>query len=530
MRAARRCNTAPLALDRERAYYSAGMQSAPLAAVTAPDGRARQAPADRPVETSLPRRLRLTGASQSGPWLAIALLAGAYAVRLREIQAKGLWWDEGLTVFFANLGITEYLDLRWMDIHPPLYRLLMLGGVAIGGPSDFDVRYWSAMLSLIAVALTYQLGRRLGGRTTGLLAAILIGLSPFVLYHAQEAKMYALLLTLTAAYLVAAERLISGNHGRWWWLLAVGSATLALWSHYYSTTTLLAVSLVYLVRWLQHDQRVPTFRAWLLRHLVAVVLFLPWLVFDGGRIPADADRTIGSATLNSVAFAGEIWTTLAAGYPLVGTWLGIALATLFGGLALLALADHVTLPGRRLLLGFTIFLPILIGVAISIRFPYNAPRFFIVCAPPFAVAVALGCGWLVRVRPVAGLAIAGASIALAGLTCTAVYAQPSLSDDYRPLIGALVERYRPGDLALCGYPWQVGYVRAYAPGVVGRIFPIPERFETLADRSTRLWVLYFMTPEGEDDFIRTRLEAAGMRRTLDETSGESRVALFERPS
>ena len=68
---------------------------------------------------------------------------------------------------------------------------------------------------------------------------------------------------------------------------------------------------------------------------------------------------------------------------------------------------------------------------------------------------------------------------------------------------------------------------AYAPGHGHTVFPIPDRFETLVGTSPRLWVLYYQTPEGPDDYLRVRLEAQGLHRTLALTSGAGRIARFE---
>jgi hypothetical protein len=551
-------------------------------------------------------------------WLGVAVLAGAFALRLVGVQAKALWWDEGITVFLANLTPAEYLDLRWMDIHPPLYRLVMLGWVRVAGSGDFAVRFLSVGLGVVAVALTCQLGKRLLGArgglprprgALGLLAAALLAASPFALFHSQEAKMYPLLLALTALALVAAERLFAGERGPAWWAALVGAGVLALWTHYYAATTLAAINGAYVLLWLGGKKGLPAPRAWVAAQVLTLFLFLPWILLEGGRIPADADRTIGgSAPAAPLAFLVEIGETLAAGYPQVGTAAGAVWAVIWFGMAVIGVGyvgnrdrgtrgrgdgesgergtgsvergdvrqvrqvwgigevgeaggevgeegrgDPIGAGGtpavpagdvrqaRRagfvgeeasgwglvVLMGLAVGVPVGIGVLVSLRFPYDAPRFFLVCAPPLAVLVAAGCAVLARWSGVAGRGAAVAVVGLALLGALAVYRQPSLTDDYRPLVAQLVAAGRPDDPVLCGYPWQVGYLRAYAPDRGRPVFPLPEDFERYAEPGGRLWVLTYRTPE-DGDYLRARLEARGLRRTLAVASGESRIALYER--
>jgi len=65
---------------------------------------------------------------------------------------------------------------RWFSQYPPGQPLLLAGGLALGAWWVL-LPLWSAAL----VALTYRLGRWVGGSTTGRLAALLVCVSPFAL-------------------------------------------------------------------------------------------------------------------------------------------------------------------------------------------------------------------------------------------------------------------------------------------------------------------------------------------------------------
>lgn len=471
---------------------------------------------------------RQSGRGWARSALPCAVLALAFAVRLFDLQSKALWWDEGITVFLARLSPAEYWDLRWMDIHPPLYRLLLMIFVAPAGSSDFAVRFFSVSAGLLLVALVYALGAFVLGRTGGLLAAALAALSPFAIFHAQEAKMYALLPALTTLSLIAAERLFRGRTTRAWWVLLVIASALALWIHYYAATIWLAINLTYLTLRIRRAQSLPAWRPWLIAQALIALSILPWAVLEGARIPADADRTIGAATLQPLDFLAGIWATLTGGYAAQAGGAAAAPALAFLLLVILALC---TLRGRErwtLLMALALAVPLLAGVLISLRYPYNAPRFFIVSVSPLALLAAGACKSLFQRWPALGVTGGVAALALTAVGVVSVYASGSFTDDYRPLLAQLRRSGRPEDVIIAGYPWQSGYVHAYTTGYDRVLFPPPADLSSLAARAPRIWVLYYLTPEGTADYTRTFLEGNGFQRTLAAANGDSRIALFVR--
>ncbi|HEX2173099.1 MAG TPA: glycosyltransferase family 39 protein, partial [Dehalococcoidia bacterium] len=470
-----------------------------------------------PIPANRPERLLL-----------LCFVAGALAVRLIGIQSKALWWNEGINIWLAGLSLPDYLDVLWIDIHPPFYRLLMLAYVHLSGPSDFATRLFSAWLGVLAVPLTYQLARPGYGVRTACLAAALMALSPLAVYHSQEVNMYTLLLVFGAVGLVATSRLFAGRRASIWWWAYVGSMSLGLWTHYYAATNLAAVNLAYGALWAGRSKGLPGWRAWGAAQTIVVATYLPWVALAGGRIPADADRTIGGASLRPTDFAVNIWSALSIGSPLQPVADAWALALLCALLAAGGLLIRPECLGQRALLASAIIVPMTIGILVSFRFPYDAPRFFIILTAACGVLVAAGCRLTARRWPRwAPLATAGA-LATAAAGTLGVYHQPSLTDDYRPLIRRLAAEGQTGDVVLCTYPWHVGYVQAYAPGDWQLVFPVPEDVDVSAGQADRIWILYYQTPEGAGDYLRQLLEARSFERTVSSAHEDGRIALFVR--
>jgi mannosyltransferase len=141
--------------------------------------------------------------------LAITLLGGA--LRFYAIGRKGLWLDEAFSVWLGWQRLPEMWGwIARIDQHPPLYYTLLHLWMRLGDDAA-TVRMLSAAASTLTIPIIYALGRRLAGLWIGLLAALVLAVSPFHVRFAQEARMYALLaLTASAAMACLAYLLSKG--------------------------------------------------------------------------------------------------------------------------------------------------------------------------------------------------------------------------------------------------------------------------------------------------------------------------------
>jgi hypothetical protein len=139
--------------------------------------------------------------------LAITVLGGA--LRFHEIGSKGLWLDEAFSVWLGWQPVGEILGwLVRIDQHPPLYYLLLHFWIAMGD-SAAAVRGLSALCGTLTIPVMYLLGRRLSDDTAGLLAALILAVSPFHVRFAQEARMYTVLTLNASLALYALARLLT---------------------------------------------------------------------------------------------------------------------------------------------------------------------------------------------------------------------------------------------------------------------------------------------------------------------------------
>ena len=134
--------------------------------------------------------------------LLLLMLLG-FALRAHNLDAFSFWTDEGLTPARSGYALSQILrneiviqGIVTKDTHPPLYYLVIHLTRQLFGASDFAFRYPSVLFGVLLIPLIYKLGRRMGGRTVGMLVALLAAVNPLQVYYSQEARMYTLLVLL----------------------------------------------------------------------------------------------------------------------------------------------------------------------------------------------------------------------------------------------------------------------------------------------------------------------------------------------
>lgn len=197
-----------------------------------------------------------------------ALTALAAALRLPQLSAQSFWFDEAATWSQVRGSFLDMLVGTVSDNYPPLYNTVTWLFVQAFGQAEWVIRLPAALFGIALVPMIYLLGARVGGRTAGLLAALLIALSAFHVWYSLEARMYSLL-ALTAcacawALLRDAERQSRGNG-----LALVGIGLALLLSHPYGALDWVAVSAAALLL-LPNRRR----RFWLFA--ITVALYLPF--------------------------------------------------------------------------------------------------------------------------------------------------------------------------------------------------------------------------------------------------------------
>jgi uncharacterized membrane protein len=106
------------------------------------------------------------------------------------------------------------------------------------GTSEFVIRLPSVTFGVLAILLTYKVGKMLFGVKEGVISAFIISISVFAIKYSQEARMYSLLMFMALASLFFFYRAIQRNE-KTMWIGFIVSTALSVCTHYY---TLFAIS------------------------------------------------------------------------------------------------------------------------------------------------------------------------------------------------------------------------------------------------------------------------------------------------
>lgn len=174
-------------------------------------------PADSP-----PRRVDL-----------VVLLVGAGVLwRLAGLGHQSLWYDEAATVHVATAS--DWLGALRGDRHPPVSFLAFRAWIAAFGQGDATLRLLPALCSCAALVLFAGTARRLvAHENAARLAIALYAFSPFLIWHAQEVRMYPFVELGSALALRGATAWLDGTaHPRAAALATLCGTAIASGSHY----------------------------------------------------------------------------------------------------------------------------------------------------------------------------------------------------------------------------------------------------------------------------------------------------------
>lgn len=398
-------------------------------------------------------------------WLALAILLLAAAARFYRLGAQSLWVDEGIAYAHSLRSLPELIPLLQRNVHTPAYFALLGLWEDAAGASEFSLRVLSAFFSLISVAWTYALGRRLFHPTAGLAAAAFVALNSFSVYYAQEARMYAMLAAVAGGSMWLYVGLRRGRR------LTGAAITLGLLNGL-GLYTHLAYSLVMLAQaalalpWLLNRQRAwRRLLAYVCSSIIAIILFLPWL-------PTAISQVFAQPNLAAAASPGAVLRVLM-GWLSFGGAYELGMGGMDAALYFLLILGLIG-PKRRLMLLPVTWALVSVLVYLYLELMTRYIRFLL----PTQIAVALWMGrglWVLWTQKIqsgpsifrfipkaAAVATSAAFLLTMANGLDVLYRHPDFQrDDIRGLARQIEESLRPGDAVLVSAAGVVEALRYY---------------------------------------------------------------------
>jgi mannosyltransferase len=385
--------------------------------------------------------------------LVVIMLLG-FALRLYRLGADSLWYDETVSAFLAAETVPELIGHTTRDIHPPGYYLLLHFWTLAAGQTEFALTFFSVISGLLLIPLTYRLARYLTGQSIAIWAALLVTISPYHIWYAQEVRMYTLgaLLGLWAAY--CGLRALAAPKVFRYWSGYLFAAALGLYTLYYFAFLLLVINCFFVLYILRPRLNGSALRSLVMVNSLVLLIYLPWLPIvwrQATEPPVPPWRTSASLSLWSTLL--ESWSVLAFGQSLEPApfWPILLLSLALFILGLL----YLTFQPSTFFFAYT-FGPLLLIYLLSFVTPLYHVRYLFIYSPPFYIILAAGLAWLMARRWL-WVSVVTASLLLA--TCFFSLYQYHVdpryrADDYRAAVHFIQSHWQPGDVIMV----NAGYV------------------------------------------------------------------------
>lgn len=250
----------------------------------------------------------------------LCILLLGLALRLVNLGIKPYWGDEILSLQIVKhyqsdpVGLVKYLQA--VEVHPPLYYLLILGWTKLFGFGEAAVRSLSVVFGLATIWLAYFFGKQFwGGAKSGLLAALLVAVLPMQIIYSQEARPYIIFSFLGLLCFSRLWRYLQTNRKTELVYLAIFSI-LGLYLHYSFALILLPLILFWIVRMVRAKNFLEYRR--ILGVIVAIFLgFSLWLPTFFYKIALGQYDLLGLS--RSISYARPVYLTESALNQLIWT-------------------------------------------------------------------------------------------------------------------------------------------------------------------------------------------------------------------
>lgn len=382
----------------------------------------------------------------------VAVLAGLW-----RLGTPSLWRDEAATLSAADRPVGDLLAMLGdVDAVHGAYYLFMHGWIGVFGSGATAVRMPGVLAMGVAAGGTALIGRRLADAGTGLLAGLLVALSPLMARYGQEARQYTV---ITAVAVVSTYLLARAVHSRTsspLWIGYAFSVTLLGWLHLFALLLLPVHALVLL----PVGRRRRPDRTVLVRWAIAMGQGL-CAVVPVALIALPQSSQVSWITEPDGDAVGALLRTVAGSGGLVVPMVLLALLGLWARPGGPDGPDGVDL--RLLGLVWAVVPPaVLLGV--SLIQPYYVLRYVIFCAPGLALLVALGLRRLTVWGAVPGLVV----ILLLTIPTQLEVREPDSRADDLHTLASTVQGYRwPGDAIVFHHAYYRRVMAAYPAAFEG---------------------------------------------------------------
>ena len=208
----------------------------------------------------------------------LLFLLFAYMVILFFLcKRNDIWYDEAFGIVAVRNDIFEMMKLLSLDVHPPLYYILLKGVSVLGTESFMAFRLLSAIPMILGLAaVAFYLHKRFSFPAAVLFLLIMIA-SPEILHFGVEMRMYGLTFFFVSLSAVFALELIRSKRLIYYILLGL-TCLGAAYTHYFAGAAAVGICMsAFLVSIISSTKKRTCLMKWIVMVLSMVLLDSPWL-------------------------------------------------------------------------------------------------------------------------------------------------------------------------------------------------------------------------------------------------------------
>ena len=214
--------------------------------------------------------------------IGIIVILGSF-LRIYNLGGKSLFGDE-------LCSVRDSKTVRWWEGHLPLF-FYVLHFFMYMGTSEFILRLPSAIFGVLAILMSYKIGKLFFGTKQGLVTAFLLSISTMHIYYSQQVRMYSLFVFLSLLSLFFFYKCFTEENKREIWIGFIISTVLNLYTHFFAAFVVIAeimfLALIVISKQISKKQKsneLPkrTFLLFVLSMIIIFIIYIPIIIT---RIP-----------------------------------------------------------------------------------------------------------------------------------------------------------------------------------------------------------------------------------------------------
>ena len=321
-----------------------------------------------------------------------AILIFSAVLRFYHNISVSLWHDEAFSALYLRYPWEEMMTRIGLDVHPPLYYIILRLWTNFTGDGLFALRLLSIIFGVLTVWATYHFVKStFKHKRLAVIATVLVAINPFQIQYALEARMYTLgtFLIIWSSYFLT--RALESEHKYKYWLGYALTVAAALYTHYYLLFSVAAQGLFLLIYALR-NRTFSDLAKGTAAYAAVLVCYLPWIPTLLQQIQR-VEKNYWIPSMTAWSIPGTLWKMIFGGTGMRNSVLLISTITV--AVILFYFAKKVT-SFHKWHVFFGTAIPFVAAVVLSLRSEIYLDRYFVFASIYFTILIGFAFYYIPR--------------------------------------------------------------------------------------------------------------------------------------